>query len=390
MPDSKMSIAKIVSNKYFIVFLFTLITLVITTQSFLKHSKTFDNSGLSYTHYNNYIIFKQSFFHLKDNKDLYQLFPAEHWDLYKYSPSFAVLMAPMALLPDSIGLLTWNLVNVLIMVFALWKFPSVTDRKRLMMLALVMIELITSTQNSQSNALIAGLLIFAFYFLEKNKLLPATLFIVLTVYIKLFGLVAFALFLLYPNKWKAALYSLLWSVALFLLPLLFVSGSQLTFLYKSWFNLLQNDHGISTGLSVAGWLSSWFGLEVKNLVVLIGVILFCLPFYKRQLFSELGFRILYLSSILIWVIIFNHRAESATFIIAIAGVAIWYFTQESNKLNTILLLLAILFSILSPTDLFPKYIRENYVVPYVLKAVPCIAIWIKISYDLMFYRKQIS
>lgn len=385
-----MNPSKFFSSKLFIALLFTLITIGITAQSFLKKNKTFDSSGLTYTHYNNYIIFKQSYFHLCENKDLYQLFPAEHWDLYKYSPSFAVLMAPMALLPDVLGLFSWNLLNVLVLFFALWKFPAATLKSRLLMLALVLIELITSTQNSQSNALIAGLLLFAFYFLEKNKLLPATLLIVLTVYIKLFGIVAFALFLLYPNKLKAALYTLFWSILILLLPLAFVSTPQLIFLYKSWFTLLQNDHGISTGLSVAGWLSTWFGLEVKSLVVVVGVVLFCLPFYNKNYFSDLRFRILFLASILIWVIIFNHRAESATFIIAISGVAIWYFAQKPNPVNSTLLVLVILFSILSPTDLFPKLIREKYVVPFVLKAVPCIAIWIKITYDLILYQKQPS
>src|SRR5690606_20257253 len=61
-----------------------------------------------YTSYNNYIIFKQSFFHLIEGKDMYIHYPAEYYDLYKYSPSFAVFMGLFAYLPDIAGLMLWN------------------------------------------------------------------------------------------------------------------------------------------------------------------------------------------------------------------------------------------------------------------------------------------
>src|SRR3954452_5688231 len=42
--------------------------------------------GRVYTHYNNYVIFRDAFTHLRRGQDLYTLYPDEHWDLYKYSP----------------------------------------------------------------------------------------------------------------------------------------------------------------------------------------------------------------------------------------------------------------------------------------------------------------
>src|SRR5690606_38477454 len=96
------------------------------------------------------------------------------------------------------------------------------------------------------------------------------------------------------------------------------------------------------------------------------------------------FRLNMLSSVLIWIIIFNHKAESPTFIIAVSGIALWFFSQQAKKENTILLILVFIFTCLAPTDLFPKYIRDNIFEPYVVKAVPCILVWLKISYDLLF------
>jgi hypothetical protein len=341
------------------------------------------NSADPFTKYNNFIIFRSSFFHLIHFQDLYALYPTEHWDYYKYSPSFALLFGVFAYLPVFAGLLFWNMLNVLLLFFALRLFPLADQKIRTAALWFVLIELITTTQNDQSNALIAAMLIFAFSFFEKKHIALGTLMIVLTVFIKLFGLVAFSLFFLYPNKKKFILYSAMWMILLFLLPLLVYSPAQLLLSYQSWWQLLQMDFSGSLGISFAGWLHSWFHFDPpKNYVTLFGIILFCIPllFYKR--YSEYLFRILFLCNILIWVIIFNHKAESATFIIAVSGIALWYFTQQKNTFNFILLVLVFIFTCLSPTDLFPPILRQSLFVPYTLKVVPCILIWFKIIFDL--------
>ena len=80
-------------------------------------------------------------------------------------------------------------------------------------------------------------------------------------------------------------------------------------------------------------------------------------------------------------VIFNHKAESPTFVIAMAGVAIWFVMSPKNWANYTLLVLAFVFTSLSPTDIFPKTIRDNIVNPYCLKGVACIAVWLKINID---------
>lgn len=366
-----------------------LIVLAVSLQSFLLEKKPEIPGGIHYTYYNNYLIFKQSFFQLIGNHDLYELSPEKHYDYYKYSPTFALLMAPLAILPDFFGLFAWNLLNALVLVFALWNLPFQNNKFKWLALAFITIELITSLQNSQSNALMAGLIIYAFIFLEKKKPAIAALFIMLTVFIKIFGLVALSLFVLYNKKPKAALYVIIWAVVLGLLPLLVISPAQLILLYASWFKLLAADQSISLGLSVMGWLSSWFHLEIsKNVIVLMGALVFCLPFIRYRQFDQLQFRLFFLASLLIWMIIFNHKAESPTFIIAVSGVAIWFFTQKYKPINLALLLFSLLFTILSPTDLFPMSIRDNYVIPYVLKSVPCILIWFKIIFDLTTWKRN--
>ena len=133
-----------------------------------------------------------------------------------------------------------------------------------------------------------------------------------------------------------------------------------------------------------GWLNSWFGYAgSKNVVVLVGAAAFMAPFLKVRSYASETFRILMLASALLWMVVFNHKAESPTFIIAIAGVAVWFVHSEKNIANVALFTCAFIFTSLSPTDIFPRAVREELVNPYCLKAVPCIFIWGKIMYELL-------
>lgn len=379
------AINRFLVNQKYLLILFLGVAIFASLQSYFGAMKSFVEGGRLYTTYNNYIIFKQSFFHLIESKDLYDSFVEEQGDLFKYSPAFALIFGVFAILPDVLGLSLWNILNAAVLFYSVYFLPRLDFRTKGLILVFVIVELLTSVQNEQSNALIAGLFLFTFGFLERGKYWLASFCLVSTIFIKLFGIVGLALFLLYPNKLKLTYTTAAWMVLFTALPLLVVNVDQFVFLYKSWSNLLANDHSISDGLSVIGWLKTWFKLDVnKTYVSVAGAILFCIPLLRIKQYANFTFRMLMLASMMIWVVIFNHRAESPTFIIAITGVALWYYGQQQKPENYVLLVLAFVFTALSPTDLFPKFIRNEWMKPYVVKAVPCILIWGKITYDLLF------
>jgi len=378
-----------ISNYKIIVIIFVLFALVASFQALLSGTRTYQKNGIEYNKYNNYTIFEKSFEHLKEGKDLYVLYPDEHWDLFKYSPTFAAFFGLFAITPDWLGLNLWNLLNALLLVGSVYYLPKLSNYRKGLILILLSIELMTSLQNAQSNGLIAGLFLLAFALLEREKYSIATLLIVFSVFVKLFGIVGFVLFLFYPKKWKLVLYTTFWSVLLFVIPLFFINYSQYKLLIFSFGNLLFNDHTASHGLSVMGLLSSWFGVELNKIyIVLAGVIVFLIPFVKIKEYKNYTFRLLALSSLLIWVVIFNHKAESPTYVIAITGAAIWFVISEKNKLNIALFALAFLLTSLSPTDIFPRFIRNEYIKPFTLKALPCILIWFKIIYDMIVFKEN--
>ena len=338
-----------------------------------------------HTRYNNFVIFKHSFFHLIHNQDLYTFYQPEYYDLYKYSPSFALCMGVFAWLPDLPALILFNVANAVVLIIAVRKLPF-SQKNLNIFLLLILIETMISFTSSQVNALITGLLVLAWYFLENDKPWWATLFIVITFYIKIFGIVGLALCLLYPSRWKSALATICWIIVIGIMPLLVISPSQLLFLYKSWGTLLSHDHGASVGVSLYGWWHTWFGFDMnKQWFVLIGALLFCLPLLRVRSWAQPVYRLHMLASVLIWVVIFNHKGESPTYVIAMAGIGIWYYTQAPARSNLVLLLLALVFTSFSSTDLITPYkVARTWVEPYAVKAVFCSIIWFKLIWDLTF------
>jgi hypothetical protein len=337
---------------------------------------------LQVTQYNNYIIFRQSFFHLLAGKNLYTVFPYEHWDYYKYSPTFALFMGGLAYLPDITGLCIWNLLNALTLFMAIRLLPF-SAKTQCFILLFIALELLTSLQNAQSNGLMAGLIIAAYGCLQRNKYIWATLWLVTATYIKVYGAIGFCLFLFYPGKPRFILYALMWTIIFALLPLIATPFHTLVWQYENWATLMKADAVASNGVSVSGWLNSWFGVNARGYTTLAGAMLFLLPFFKFKLYRTDVYRLLILASMLIWIIIFNHKAESPTYIIAMAGVAIWYFAMPHTRWRTLLFWIAFIFTSLGTTDLFPPYVRLHILIPYTIKAVPCILVWCAVTVDLL-------
>ncbi|MBL7719762.1 MAG: DUF2029 domain-containing protein [Flavipsychrobacter sp.] len=369
--------------------LYSLAAVGVSIQLVLRgHTHLYVPGGQSYTFYNNYIIFKESFFNLIGGRDLYILYPDRQWDLYKYSPTFALAMGGLAYLPDVVGLAAWNLLNALALLFGVRALP-LADRRRAGILLFVFIELVTSMQNAQSNGLLAGCLLLAATRLQRGSPGWAALWLVAGTFIKVYGAIGFCLFLFYPGKLKFLLYAMLWMVIFALVPLLVTGPDMLLMQYHSWARMMAEDQSASFGLSVMGWLHSWFGLgSAKNIVTALGILLFFAPLLRVKWYKAERFRLLFLAHMLVWVVIFNHKAESPTFIIAMTGIALWYFAQQPARWRTALLWIAFIGISLTPTDIFPPAIRKEYLVPYAIKAIPGILVWCIIVLQLMIQRKE--
>jgi hypothetical protein len=315
------------------------------------------------------------------------------------------------MLPDFLGYSIWTALNLLLPVFAIYKLQGVSSRVKAAMSELLLLEGFTSALNSQSNGLMLGLLLFAFLAMQNGRISQAVLFIWLTAFIKLFGILFFAMLLVFPGALKKSLVRIpVIFGALYLLPLPVLGWEGLQRQYASMFNLLAHDHGYFVKYSVMGWLQQWFGLRPnKNLILMLGLGLQCLPllvFIIKQKLWRSGsiqqmnpkslerWQFLFAASWLLWMVIFNHMAESATYVIAVGGAMLAFsqvkFTNnayfesakntqlDDNRYNApwiLAFIMMFLFTMLGPTDVYPKEVRFWIVETAQLKAFPCILLW---------------
>ncbi len=345
---------------------------------------------------NNFLIYKQVFWHTIEQKHLYLSYPLEYSDVNHYGPLFSILIAPFALLPVYIGCFLWCLLNVGFLFYAIKQLP-LSEKSIQFILLIGVFELITSVHSVQFNPMLCGMILLSFTAIEKEKIWLGTFFIVVGALIKIYSIVGLLFFLFTPHKKKFIYTGIVWLAVLVCLPMLISSPQFIIDSYIDWYEVLieKNGQNIESSMfagmqdiSVMGMIRRIFGyFTMPNIYVTLPAgILMLLPIFRFQLWSDLTYRLHYLALLLIGLVIFSSSAESPTFVIAVVGYLIWHIQQPSK--NTlpykILLVLILLLTIFSPTDLFPRFIREQYILRYSLKALPCFVAWLAVVYTLLF------
>jgi hypothetical protein len=277
---------------------------------------------------NNFLIFRAASQHLLAGADLYAAYPAQHADFYKYSPTFALLFVPFALLPFGLAMLAWNALN-------------------------------------------AGTLYVA----------PGTAASVIGAAVKVFPLAALSFAVFHPRKVRVALATAASIGVLALLPLLVTSPETLAMQYEGWRAIGATD-AVKRGFTVMQMVQLLTRANWPNWPQqLAGVLLLVAPVLARSSrWREWEFRRLYLCSVLVFCLIFNHMAESPTFVVASAGVGIWFAAlARRTRGDWALFAFLVVFTFLASSDAMPVVVQREFFDRYSFKAVPLIVLWIELQ-----------
>lgn len=162
--------------------------------------------------------------------------------------------------------------------------------------------------------------------------------------------------------------------------------------YSDWYVELvkkNNDNqvlGNMQDISLMGIVRRVLGdANISNLwFIAVGLPLFALPYLRIKQYKNQAFQLMILASTLLFTVLFSSGSESPTYIIAVAGVMIWYLIQkDKTALVNSLMLFVLILTCFSMSDLFPKYVKQNYIIKYSLKALPCCIVWFRITYELL-------
>jgi hypothetical protein len=288
-----------------------------------------------------------------------------------------------AFFPTWIGVILWNFWHLLNYILGIKSLP-ILKKYKVFIFWFCLQELITSLLNVQTNPTITALMIGVFVFFEREQYFWAAGVLVFGLFFKIYVIVAGALFMFYPQKLKFIAYCIFWGIICFCLPLIFISWQELITQYLSWYKQLQL-HSQRESLTFLGVLNKFSGQNISRIWTLIPAVLLTVGvYYRTDLYKNLSFKLTYLASLLIFAVIFNPGAESPTYVIAVTGVVLWYFSGEKTMFRWVLLWLVFVFTCLSPTDIFPPFLRKEFFEPYYIKAIPCIIVWFVSIYELYF------
>lgn len=339
--------------------------------------------------HNNFLIFRYVFWHTIEQTSLYTAYE-QYYDTNHYGPFFSLVVAPFAVFPVYFGLFLWEIALALCLYYAIRKLP-LQNKKRIFIYWFCAHELLTALFMSQFNIAIVALILATFYCIEKEKDFWAAFWIMLGTFVKLYGIVGLAFFFFSKHKGRFIISLIIWAVIMFVAPMVISSPEYIVSQYYEWWESLvgknaDNAFAYSQNISLLGMVRkiSQCATYSDLWIIIPGLIIFGLPYLRFKQYKYEAFRFTLLASVLMFVVLFSTGSESSTYIIPFVGVAIWYVVApwKRSKWDIALMVFAFILTSMSPSDLFPSFIKKQYVVPYALKALPCVIIWLKLSYEM--------
>jgi hypothetical protein len=337
----------------------------------------------------NFEIFRAASHHLVRGDDLYAHYPDELQDQFKYSPAFALLFAPFAWLPWPLALFLWSALNALVLFVAIERL--LPPHQALLALGALLLEVVRAMQNAQSNALVAGLIILAFVALERGRAWRAALAVALGTAVKIFPLAALSFAIPRRRTVRAGLAAIGLGAVLLVLPLLVTSPVTLLAQYRSW-HAIESRDAAQRWFSMMELVHRWTGTGWPNWPVqLAGTLALLAPLaLRRDRWDDARFRRLYLCSLLMYVVLFNHQAERASFVIAFAGIAIWFASERRATWRTALFGVAfVTMPLMSTLIPVPAVLKTPTAMVYRL-TVPTLAVWLVLQWQLWRGRDDVS
>jgi len=332
-----------------------------------------------------FLLYRQAFYDLLAGRNLYADRSAEYLDYFRYSPTVALAFGPFAVLPIPLGLLLWNTLNALALYAAL---RALLPEKQARVAQLVVLaDLVRQMQSSQMNALLAALMIAACLAYAAGRLWRGAFAVAAGGFAKIFPASA-GLFALLSNRPLRALTLLaLVCLVFLLLPAPFIGLSELIQQYQWWRQIGPGQQ--KPWFSLMDALNVWTGFDWPVLPVqLAGLALLLAPVaIRRDAWTEDGFRRLLLCSLLVFCVLFNHRAETPSYVIAMTGVGIWFAAGPRDRVAWMVLVLALLLNTVATSDLAPKTLREGTLEPLRVKVIPLIVAWGVMQAQLLGYRR---
>ena len=325
-------------------------------------------------------VFRHASAMLLAGRDLYD---GSSVDWFKYSPTFALLFVPLAVIPAWLAAIVWGALNFGV---AFAGIEAAAGSRARVALVAALPGVLLATDGDQANLLVVGAMLYAFASFERGRSAAGAIAVALATLVKVFPIAA-ALFALPQRDREQSLFRVIVALGIGLgLPLTVISPSTLAAEYASWLALLRADHA-NLGWSIVT-VAREHGVSANAVQLLVGLALVW-PFVASTVTTADGrFRRLAVAASVIGIVLGNHRSEYASFVISAIGVGLWFAEGRATPGRIALIVFASVahgpvlvrddpglvgpFSFLAAHRLF-----------HPLRLVPLVVVWLSIQRELV-------
>lgn len=297
----------------------------------------------------NLMVFRSASLALLHGAPLYERFSFDY-DFYKYSPTFALAFLPLALLPFHVAAVLWSAANfavaaygMLRLVRTVWSHeqPAARELRAARFLALAWPGIVLTTDGDQSNLLVAGACLFACALYLEGKSAQAAPWLAFSILVKIFPLALGAVTLVGRGKVRALAWLAGWSALLVVAPAAVCGPTRLLAYYREWQVLLAGEpaHAYTKHWSLMHAVDA-IGIHTSSVLLqALGSVVFLLGasgyVYLAHKSDDAGARRLrsvwFVIATFAFVLLFNHRSESPTFVLSAVAAAAFLLTVERPR-----------------------------------------------------------
>lgn len=278
-----------------------------------------------------------------------------------YLPCFAVLFAPIAVLPTPVADLAWRYLMAALLIAGLWRMARAISEEgapqRFLVATVLVLPLsLGALRNGQANAMFAALSLLAAAALAARQWNLAAVWLTLSLAVKPLGAVflALAMTLFPPVRWRV----LLGVFALVVLPFVFAPATYAIEQYQAFGeNIRACSQVTEHRFADLNGILRTFGAELPPRVALLlragaglATVLFCWVGGKRLSGSAQALWAYALATG--YLMLFNPMTETNSYVIAVPAMAFWaerFFSQrETRATGWLLAAIVVALSVFSP------------------------------------------
>jgi len=358
------NIKDFLANKKYQNFFIIILVVILLTFLFQTFRKAYRDIGYDLTVY---LMASNALF---NNNNPYLINPSCP---YIYPLFLAFIFYPFKILPYSISIILWYVINILSLYYSVKIIVEISNKNikikwqnnLIIPLIIIFILLITPIQSNllcgQINIVVLLFCILFYKYMYSDDFL-SSIYLSIAISIKLFPIIFFV-FLIFNKKYKILLLSIIFTVLLCLLPMIII-GNKIFDYYITYFNyyLLANiknqpscNFGSQTGhifFTVSGFLTYFFPQTKPNVEIKVfSIVLTLLPIiyldfisnFNKKYFNTYIFCLYLLASLMINPISEKHHLSAFIPAVCIIILKVVFDNTNTKKINILLIVLFFIF-----------------------------------------------